>query len=106
LKPKSEKGSRTYEWILDINAAHVNVNIYFTKAKGLDCFENLLYFTSKKLYMIHVLNLDDGTYTSYYAHHGFFMGKLIKCKDLSVPTTKISTFYSTPRMEENCLASM
>jgi len=74
LKPGSEKGSRTYEWISDIDAACINANTYFPKAKGLDCFENLLYFTSKKLYMIHVLNLDDGTYTNYYTCHVFFMG--------------------------------
>jgi len=39
-----------------------------------------------------VLNLDDGTYTSYYAHHGFLNGKVDQMQRLISPNNQDQHF--------------
>ena len=74
LKPDSDTHG-TYEWTSNMAAARLNGRMFYPNPEGLDVHEDQLYFVSKKLKTMFVLNLDDGTYTSHTTRRGVFDGQ-------------------------------
>ena len=71
LIPSSDrKGS--YKWIKNKNRAKLNANAFYPNAEGIDVDGHQLFFISKKLKTMFVLDLDDETYTSHSTRSGVF----------------------------------
>ncbi|GKY90971.1 hypothetical protein MPSEU_000069900 [Mayamaea pseudoterrestris] len=54
---------RTFDWTFDADEAQVNAEEYFPGPTSVDQYENCLYFVSKSLKRMCVLNLLEGTYS-------------------------------------------
>ena len=65
----------TYEWTDNKSASKTNANLFYPNAEGLDVHEDQLFFVSKRLKTLFVLNLDGTTYTSHTTRRGLFNGQ-------------------------------
>ena len=74
LLPSSDRKG-TYQWIKSKELAKLNANAFYPNAEGIDVDGNQLYFVSKKLKTMFVLDLDNGTYTSHTTRSGVFKGQ-------------------------------
>ena len=74
LIPNSDNEG-TYEWIGDKEHAKLNAHAFYPNAEGIDVDGNRLYFISKELKTMFVLDLDGGTYTSHTTRSGVFDGE-------------------------------
>jgi hypothetical protein len=74
LAPDSDSEG-TYEWTHDKSISQINANVFYPNAEGIDVYENQLFFVSKLLKTLFVLNLDDRTYTSHTTRQGLFDGQ-------------------------------
>jgi hypothetical protein len=63
LIPASDSNG-TYAWVKDKDVAKLSANAFYPNAEGIEVDGNLLYFVSKRLKTMFILNLDDRTYTS------------------------------------------
>ena len=83
LNPNSDETNGTYEWTTNLEDGKANANRYFLNAEGIDVHDNILYFVSKKIKTMFVLNLDTGTYTTESTHNGLFGGEPDQIIDIS-----------------------
>jgi secreted PhoX family phosphatase len=74
LLPNSDQEGN-YEWINNKELAGLNANAFYRNAEGIDVYENELFFISKVLKTMFILNLDNGTYTSHSTRQGVFDGQ-------------------------------
>ena len=74
LSPTSEKDG-TYEWISDKSSAQLNAQALFPNCEGIDVHGDQLYFVSKGVLTVFVLDLEGSTYTSYTTRQGLFQGE-------------------------------
>ena len=65
----------TYEWTLDKNTSRYSANFFYPNAEGIDVYEDMLFFVSKVLKTLFILNLDEGTYSSHTTRRGVFDGQ-------------------------------
>ena len=54
----------SFEWTTEIYVGRASQNEYFPNVEGIDCYDGVLYFLSKKTHLLYVLDLDSGTYTT------------------------------------------
>jgi uncharacterized protein len=71
LIPASDSNG-TYAWVKDKDVAKLSANAFYPNAEGIEVDGNLLYFVSKRLKTMFILNLDDRTYTSSSTRSGIF----------------------------------
>jgi hypothetical protein len=74
LQPTSEQEG-TYTWISNKNRAQSNAQALFPNCEGIDVHGDRLYFISKKIETVFVLDLAGNTYTSYSTRQGLFQGQ-------------------------------
>ena len=53
----------------------MNANAFYPNAEGIDVYENELFFVSKELKTLFILDLDNGNYTSHTTRQGVFDGQ-------------------------------
>jgi hypothetical protein len=63
-----------FEWTTDEQAARDSQFQYYRNIEGIQYHDRRLYFVSKKLSMLFILDLDDGTYTSSSTKYGILPG--------------------------------
>jgi len=56
--------NKRFIWSSNIEEGRISQSLYFRNVEGIDVKNGMLYFVSKKLSMLFVLDLDNGTYTS------------------------------------------
>lgn len=81
LIPASDTRGK-YEWTFDKPSAELNANMFYPNAEGIDVYRNELYFVSKVLKTLFILNLDSDTYTSHSTRRGLFDGQPDQLKRL------------------------
>ncbi|GAX27142.1 hypothetical protein FisN_13Lh308 [Fistulifera solaris] len=74
LQPTSEQEG-TYEWISNKNRAQSNAQALFPNCEGIDVHGDKLYFISKKIETVFVLDLAGNSYRSYSTRQGLFQGQ-------------------------------
>ena len=74
LVPNSEHGG-IYEWVANKTLASNNANTFYPNAEGIDVHGRELYFVSKEIKTLFVLNLDSMQYTSHTTRRGLFDGQ-------------------------------
>ena len=62
----------TFEWTTNLAAAKANAREYYPKSEGIDVADGVLYFTSKELKRLTVLNLHTLEYTYHSTRSGAF----------------------------------
>jgi hypothetical protein len=67
--------SGTYSWTAQLKLGQENAGKNFPHAEGIDVYRHELFFISKKLKKLFVLNLDTGTYVSHSTKSGLFDGQ-------------------------------
>jgi hypothetical protein len=72
---RNEADIGTFTWATDRTLARNNAMNYYPFTEGIDTHENELFFVCKTLYMLYILNLDDGTYTRTTTKSGLFSSK-------------------------------
>ncbi|CAJ1947303.1 unnamed protein product [Cylindrotheca closterium] len=76
LQPRNgNKNDGTYYWTRDRGHAEGNAESFYHFSEGLDVHNNELYFTSKTLKSLFVLNLDGDTYRRFSTDRGLFDGQ-------------------------------
>jgi len=65
----------TFRWTDNIEAARLNAHAMYRNAEGIDVQGADLYFISKKYKRLYILDLDQGTYTSFSTKQGVFNGQ-------------------------------
>jgi hypothetical protein len=63
-----------FEWTTDEQAARYSQSQYYRNVEGIHYNDRHLYFVSKKLSMLFILDLDGGTYTSSSTKYGILPG--------------------------------
>lgn len=74
LKPNSETNG-TYEWTSDLSSARANAEAFFPNQEGIDSVGDRLYFISKVVKTMFILNLEDMTYEAQSTRSGIFDGQ-------------------------------
>lgn len=74
LIPTTSSGG-TYEWITDQQAAANNANVFYRNSEGIDVYGRELYFVSKELKTLFIMNLNGNNYTSHTTRQGLFDGQ-------------------------------
>jgi len=74
LLPDSERGG-SFSWTDDILEARANANAFYPNAEGLDIHESNLFFVSKLLKSLFILDLDSLSYTNHTTRSGVFNGQ-------------------------------
>ena len=64
----------TFSWTTDRSTAQSNAAAYYPHTEGIDVHEGIMYVTCKKIKMLYILNLDQGTYTRLSSQSGLFDG--------------------------------
>lgn len=64
----------TFGWTIDEQAARNSQNQYFPNLEGIHFDNGLLYFVSKKLNLLYILDLAEGTYTTSTTKFGIMLG--------------------------------
>jgi len=68
----SSSSSGSFVWTNDRSAAQDNAYQYYNHTEGIDSYQGYLYFTSKKLFRLVILDLKDQTYTYESTRSGSF----------------------------------
>ena len=79
--------TQTFEWSLDKVKGEVSAEYNYPNVEGIDVHEGQMYFTSKKLRELFILDLDEMTYTSSSTKSGAFNGQPDQIVRLLPPTT-------------------
>lgn len=74
LHPESDS-SGTFDWTMDKQASKNNAFAFYRNAEGIDVVGSKLYFVSKHLKTMFVLDLDTGNYTAQSTRRGLFDGQ-------------------------------
>jgi hypothetical protein len=64
-----------FNWTSDLSLARNDSRRYFPNTEGIDANNGRLYFVTKKLKIMYILNLDDGTYIRESTEGGLFVGQ-------------------------------
>ena len=67
-------GNNTFQWVTDKAVGKANAAKYFPNTEGVDVHNGTLYFISKKIHHLFILDLDANTYTSSSTKSGAFNG--------------------------------
>lgn len=70
----SDNSTGTYEWTKKKILAKATASAFFPGSEGIDAYEESLYFVSKKLKMMYILDLDGNTWERQSTKHGVFDG--------------------------------
>jgi len=65
----------TFNWTTNLSSAKSNAASHFPNTEGIDCHDGILYFVSKKLKQMFVLDLDSYTYNALSTRSGAFNGQ-------------------------------
>jgi hypothetical protein len=71
-EPGNDKG--VYRWSSNKTEARANAEDFYLLSEGMDIIENRLYFISKWLRQLYILDLDGNTYTNHTTTQGLFDG--------------------------------
>jgi outer membrane protein assembly factor BamB len=76
LEPEGiNSNTGTYSWTSNLSIAKNNAKLYFPNSEGIDVHNGRLYFVTKMLKIMYILNLDDGTYIRQSTRGGVFVGQ-------------------------------
>ena len=70
----SDNATGTYEWTKRKLVAKASAAAFFPGSEGIDAYDGRLYFVSKKLRMMYILNLDGNTWERRSTQNGAFDG--------------------------------
>jgi hypothetical protein len=74
LNPETST-SGTYYWTASYSEGQESAEWYFPNSEGIDVYEDRMYFVSKEIYTMFILELDSNTYTSHSTSNGAFEGQ-------------------------------
>ena len=75
LKPNARGTGGTYEWVSNRELARQNAGSYYPNCEGIDSDGENIYFVSKRLQQMFVLDLRSNTYTNVSTVRGLFDGR-------------------------------
>lgn len=85
----------TFAWTANRTLGQASAELHFPHAEGVDHHNGLLFFVSKKLRRLYVLNLDDGTYVERGTTHGKFDGQPDQILHVVDPYDEEAVIYFT-----------
>lgn len=75
LFPNATNNGGTFQWTDDFDSARENADLYYPHSEGIDVYGSQLFFVCKKIHMLFVLDLDNGTYMNRTTKSGLFDGQ-------------------------------